>query len=239
MGLRVVSLVPSATESLLAWDITPVAVTRFCEQPALLAVGGTKDPDVDAVIALHPDLVVLCEEENRSEDAAALTAAGLATHVIRIDSVEDVEPELERLAAAVGVDRAPVEAMPPPAAATTMTALVPIWRRPWMTVSGGTYGSSVLAHLGIANVFAGAATRYPVFDFEEAAALAPDVVIAPSEPYPFGERHRDELEQLAPVVFVDGQDLFWWGVRTPSALARLGAQLDPVRASRSSRPRTA
>jgi ABC-type Fe3+-hydroxamate transport system substrate-binding protein len=236
--VRVVSLVPSATESLLAWDVIPVAVTRFCEQPALLAVGGTKDPDVDAVIALRPDLVVLCEEENRLEDAAALTAAGLATHVIRIDAVEDVEPELERLAAAVGVERAPSDAIGP-APRVTAAAVIPIWRRPWMTVSGGTYGSSVLAHLGIANVFAGAADRYPVFTFEDAAALAPDVVIAPSEPYPFKERHRDELEQLAPVVLVDGQDLFWWGVRTPSALARLAAVLERVTTSRSSPPRTA
>jgi ABC-type Fe3+-hydroxamate transport system substrate-binding protein len=240
--VNIVSLVPSATETLLAWRVTPVAVTRFCEQPALLAVGGTKDPDIDAVIALRPDLVVLCEEENRLEDAAALGAAGLATHVIRIDSVEDVEPELARLAAAVGVDRAPADAIPP-APVATATAVMPIWRRPWMTVSGGTYGSSVLAHLGVANVFADAAERYPAFTFAEAAALAPDVVIAPSEPYPFKERHRDELEQLAPVVLVDGQDLFWWGVRTASALARLrrtfeAAQLEPVTATRSSpRPR--
>ncbi|MEY2588091.1 MAG: hypothetical protein QOJ67_75, partial [Acidimicrobiaceae bacterium] len=63
--MRIVSLVPSATESLLAWGVTPVAVTRFCEQPELLAVGGTKDPDVAAIVALRPDLVVLCEEENR------------------------------------------------------------------------------------------------------------------------------------------------------------------------------
>jgi ABC-type Fe3+-hydroxamate transport system substrate-binding protein len=236
--VRVVSLVPSATESLLAWDVIPVAVTRFCEQPSLPAVGGTKDPDVDAVIALRPDLVVLCEEENRLEDAAALSAAGLATHVIRIDAVEDVEPELDRLAAAVGVERAPADAIAP-APRVIAAAVIPIWRRPWMTVSGGTYGSSVLAHLGIANVFAGAADRYPVFTFEEAAALAPDVVIAPSEPYPFKERHREELQQLAPVVLVDGQDLFWWGVRTPSALARLAARLQPVTATRSSPPPTA
>ena len=241
--MQVVSLVPSATESLLAWDVVPVAVTRFCEQPALLAVGGTKDPDVEAVIALRPDLVVLCEEENRAEDAAALTAAGLATHVIRIDSVEDVERELERLATALGVDRPSSDATPP-ATGVKMRAVVPIWRRPWMTLSGSTYGSSVLAHLGIANVFAGAADRYPTFTLEEAAGLAPDVVIAPSEPYPFKERHREELEVLAPVVLVDGQDLFWWGVRTPSALARLrrtfeAARLERVTATRSSLPPTA
>jgi hypothetical protein len=49
----------------------------------------------------------------------------------------------------------------------------------------------------------------------------PAVVLAPSEPYPFGERQREELEAVAPVVFVDGKDLFWWGVRTKDAMARL------------------
>jgi ABC-type Fe3+-hydroxamate transport system substrate-binding protein len=233
--IRVVSLVPSATESLLAWDITPVAVTRFCEQPALLSVGGTKDPDVAAIVELQPDLVVLCEEENRKEDADALTAAGLPIHVIRIDAVQDVEPALERLSHAVDAKRAPAEPIPPEQPQRA-TALVPIWRRPWMTLSATTYGSSVLAHLGIVNVFASADVRYPSFDLDEVKTRAPDVVIAPSEPYPFAERHRNELEQVAPVVFVDGQDLFWWGVRTPAALQRLATQLEDVRPTRASRP---
>ena len=56
---------------------------------------------------------------------------------------------------------------------------------------------------------------------EEAAGLGPDVVLAPSEPYAFGERHRTELETVAPLIFVDGQDLFWWGSRTLAALGRL------------------
>ena len=55
----------------------------------------------------------------------------------------------------------------------------------------------------------------------EVAGAQPDLVLAPSEPYPFGERHRAELEQVAPVLLVDGRDLFWWGVRTPAALERL------------------
>ena len=47
--MRVVSLVPSVTETVLAWGVTPVAVTRFCEQPDLVQVGGTKDPDLEAI----------------------------------------------------------------------------------------------------------------------------------------------------------------------------------------------
>ena len=222
--MRVVSLVPSVTETLLAWGITPVGVTRFCEHPELQAVGGTKDPDLPAVVALQPDLVVVNDEENRREDAGALADAGLDVHVVRIGSVGEVAPQLAALAARVGAP-APEALDLPEARAPGRRAFVPIWRRPWMTLDGTTYGSSVLAWLGVANVFEHAERRYPEVTLEEVARRRPDVVLAPSEPYPFGPRHVAELSQLAPVRLVDGQDLFWWGVRTPAALRRLAAAL--------------
>jgi ABC-type Fe3+-hydroxamate transport system substrate-binding protein len=221
---RVVSLVPSATETLLAWGIEPVAVTRFCEQPDLVTVGGTKDPDVDAIVALEPDLVVVCVEENRREDADALEQAGLELFVFDIDHVADVGPQLVALADRLGVPR-PVEVYPPAVPIVSRCAFVPIWRRPWMTLSGGTYGSSLLERVGIANLFADDGTRYPEVELGDVASSGADLVIAPSEPYPFTERHRAELEAVAPVVFVDGRDLFWWGVRTPDAIGRLAAAL--------------
>lgn len=221
---RVVSLVPSVTETLLAWGVEPVAVTRFCEQPDLRSVGGTKDPDVAAIVALEPDLVVVNDEENRRTDAEALVAAGLDVHVVTIDRVEDVAPQLTRLAAVVGVPAPAPWAAPRPGGARRR-AFVPVWRNPWMSVSAGTYGASLLAALGIDVLFGDAVDRYPEVTLAEAAALQPDLVVAPSEPYPFGKRQRDELQQVAPVVFVDGQDLFWWGVRTPGALGRLGRVL--------------
>jgi ABC-type Fe3+-hydroxamate transport system substrate-binding protein len=228
LTVRVVSLVPSVTETLLAWGVTPVAVTRYCEQPALPAVGGTKDPDVAAVVALRPDLVVLNDEENRLEDAEALGTAGLAVHVLTIDSVEDVAPALAGLRARLGLPEVTTPALPPPVA-SRLRAFVPVWRRPWMTMHGGTYGSSLLARLGVTNVFADEPDRYPTVTLEEAAARSPDVVLAPSEPYPFTERQRPELESVAPFVAVDGQDLFWWGTRTPAALTRLAEQLAELR----------
>jgi ABC-type Fe3+-hydroxamate transport system substrate-binding protein len=220
---RVVSLVPSLTETLLAWGVVPVAVTRFCEQPDLLAVGGTKDPDVDAIIGIAPDLVLVNDEENRREDHDALVDAGLDVEVIRISSVDDVAGELARLRDRVGLVPAPLEPLPPPRPITTRV-FVPIWKRPWMSIGAGTYGASLLAHLGAENIFDDAGS-YPEVTLEDAAARRPDLVLAPSEPYPFGERHRTQLEVVAPVVFVDGQDLFWWGSRTPAALRRLAAAI--------------
>lgn len=237
---RVVSLVPSVTETLLAWGVTPVACTRFCEQPGLPHVGGTKNPDVDAIVDLAPDLVVMCVEENRREDADALTAAGMATASLSIDGVGDVAPGLRMLSALVHAEQAAAPDIAAVEAAAgrsdeasmedgaCLRAFVPIWKRPWMTMAGGTYGSSLLAAIGVDNVFADAAVRYPTVTFDEVRARRPDVVLAPSEPYPFGERHIPLFEDVAPVVLVDGQDLFWWGTRTPRALHRLADQLDAI-----------
>jgi len=223
---RVISLVPSVTETLLAWGVTPVACTRFCEQPDLPHVGGTKDPDVAGIVELRPDLVVLCVEENRREDADALTEAGVATAALSIDGVADVAPALRMLAGLVGVDPDGVEEADTTAAVgERLRAFVPVWKRPWMSLAGGTYGSSLLASVGVDNVFADADDRYPTVTLEDARARRPDVVLAPSEPYPFRERHVPLLAEVAPVVLVDGQDLFWWGVRTPAAAERLRRQL--------------
>lgn len=223
---RVISLVPSVTETLLAWNVTPVACTRFCEQPDLPHVGGTKDPDVAGIVELRPDLVVLCVEENRREDADALTEAGVATAALSIDGVADVAPALRMLAGLVGVDPNGVEEADTSApVGERLRAFVPVWKRPWMSLAGGTYGSSLLASIGVDNVFADADDRYPTVTLEDARARRPDVVLAPSEPYPFRERHVPLLAEVAPVVLVDGQDLFWWGVRTPAAAERLRRQL--------------
>ncbi len=225
MGLRVVSLVPSTTETLLSWGVDVVACTRFCEQPQLAHVGGTKDPDIAAVIALRPDVVVVDREENRRDDADALVAAGVRIHVTHVRSLADVVPMTAELAEAVGIM---VPQLSPELDATAqfpqITAFVPIWRRPWMTINGATYGSSVLAHLGVVNVFSDHPDNYPVIDLDEVVARQPGMVLLPSEPYRFSQRHAGELVARLPaavVVDVDGQDLFWWGIRTPAAIGRL------------------
>ena len=214
---------PSVTETLLAWGIRPVACTRFCEQPDLPHVGGTKDPDVAGITDLAPDLVVLDEEENRREDHDALVAAGLAVHVLAVRDLAGLDAEMTGLAEAVGTSWEPLAAANEPVA--TRRAWVPIWKRPWMALGEPTYGSAVLRALGIANV-AAAEGAYPEMDPGAARAAGAELVVAPSEPYPFAERHRAELEAAAPEVrFVDGRDLLWWGTRTRGAVVRLADQL--------------
>ena len=220
----IVSLVPSVTETLLAWGVVPAACTRFCEQPDLPHVGGTKNPDVEAIVALRPSLVVMCDEENRREDADALAAAGVPVHSCSPRSVAEVAPALGDLAdRLLAVGATPVRSSEPLPSVGPLgvRAFVPIWRRPWMSLAGDTYGSSVLRAIGVDNVFADAADRYPEVDLDEARARRSEVVLAPSEPYAFRPAHLAELAEVAPVIEVDGQDLFWWGARTPVAVGRL------------------
>jgi hypothetical protein len=179
-------------------------------------------------------LVIVNDEENRVEDAEALVAAGLRVHSMSPRSVAEVGPAMIAFGRAVGVD------IPPPFPARewdrwlslqTVTtprarATVLVWRRPWMTLNGDTYGSSLLELIGIDNVFAGASDRYPEVTLDGIGGHRPDLVLLPSEPYPFKDRHVAEIDDALPDVevrLVDGRDLFWWGIRTPAAVARLRA----------------
>lgn len=235
---RVVSLVPSATETLLALGVTPVACTRFCEQPGIPTVGGTKNPDVAAVVALAPDLVVVNDEENRHEDFRALVAAGIAVHSMSPRRVDEVAPAVRALADAVGAglpEDAPGREWDVrtdelgEARGRRVRAVTFVWRRPWMTLSADTYGSSLLDLVGYENAFADATERYATVTLADVAARRPDVVVLPSEPYAFVARHRAEVEAAVPgcaVRFVDGRDVFWWGIRTPAAARRLALAAD-------------
>lgn len=236
--MNVVSLVPSATETLVALGVAPLACTRYCDLPGVPTVGGTKRPDIGAIVALAPDLVVVNNEENRREDAAALAGAGLALHDMSPRTIDEVGPEVRALAARLDVD------VPSPFTADEwdgwlasmltprwFDAFVPVWRRPWMSLAADTYGASLLDLLGVGNVFADSFVRYPEVTLEEVAARAPNVVLLPSEPYEFDERHEREVRNAVagvPVAFVDGRDLFWWGIRTPAAAQRLRAMLSSL-----------
>lgn len=225
---RVVSLVPSLTETLLAWGVVPIACTRFCEQPNIARVGGTKDPDIAGILALAPDIVVMDREENRREDAEALAAAGVRVHDTHVRSVSDVIAEMKQLREMLDLEPLPHSAIEAASAVEKRTAFVAIWRRPWMTCSGATYGSSMLASIGVDNVCATSEQTYPAVTLEDVVALAPQMVLLPSEPYPFRARHAAEIAAALPdadIRLIDGQDLFWWGARTSAARQRLAQAL--------------
>lgn len=224
--MKIVSLVPSVTETLLAWNIEPTACTRFCEQPSLHHVGGTKDPDIAAIVALQPDLVVVDREENRKEDAEALIEQGITVCDLHVVSVHDVPQEMQRLSDLVGGPT--LELSERVEQEQRSIAFVPIWRRPWMTISEKTYGATLLRCLGIQVFQPDSPDAYPTLSDDDLAGLAAQMVLLPTEPYVFSERHIAEVQErtgISDVRIIDGKDLFWWGARTNDALARLGKDL--------------
>ena len=233
---RVVSLVPSLTETIAV--TAPgllVGATDWCIQPAELEVArvrGTKNPDVEAVIGLQPDVVLANEEENRESDLVALRAAGLAVWVTAPQDVPGALRSLDRmLRLACRVPRpdwldqaeqawADLPVVPP---SLQRRAIIPIWRRPWMTVGRDTFAGDVLARLGVANVLADADDRYPKVDLSVLPAY--DLVVLPDEPYAFGPTDGPEVFPHVDVALVDGRQLTWYGPSLVTAPDVLSAQL--------------
>jgi ABC-type Fe3+-hydroxamate transport system substrate-binding protein len=223
---RVVSLVPSLTESIAATRPDAlVAVTQWCTHPAELAVErirGTKNPDVRRIIELRPDLVVANQEENRHKDVALLRAAGVPVWVTVTETVPGAIAALQRMfTAALGwpepdwltTCHAIWDALVPPA---RLRVAIPIWRDPWMAVGRDTFGGDLAARLGLANAFANSAERYPHVTVEEIIAAAPDLILLPDEPYRFTLEDGPEAFPGLPCALVQGRALTWYG---PSLLS--------------------
>ena len=253
---RIVSLVPSLTETLFALGAGPrvVAVTRYCEEPAAAVasmpkVGGTKNPDLAAIGALTPDLVIMNAEENRREDFEALAALGLTVFVTEPKTIMDGVRLIDRMGviAACRDEGAALAADQDARVRGTLAAIAgrppvryfcPIWRKPWMAFNADTYAHDMLRAAGGENVCDAASARYPTVDLEEIAAAAPEVVLLPDEPYHFTAKDRPALDALGAtpalrhdrVHFVDGKALSWYGPRIADGLAHFSAIFAATRA---------
>jgi ABC-type Fe3+-hydroxamate transport system substrate-binding protein len=271
---RVVSLVPSVTESLfdLALGDRLVGVTDYCVRPAagvarLPKIGGTKNADVERIIALRPDLVIANQEENSRADVEALQAAGITLWLTFPKTVQDAlnllwammelfdEPSMVPRVRLIEQTVDVVERMEM-ARTEPCRVFAPIWYDPLMTFNVETYAHDLLRVCGGSNVFGererryplaadigdaaahevddarveGRDTRYPRITLAEVEAMQPHVILLPSEPFAFDERHRAEFLELdvpaaraGRVHLVDGSLLTWHGTRIAYALTELPA----------------
>lgn len=220
--MRVVSLVPSLTEA-VARSVPGalVGATDWCTHPAdldVIRVGGTKNPRTDRILALAPDLVIANEEENREPDLAALREAGAEVLVTEVRSVPQAFAELTRVLRACGapgrprwLDEAEEAWFALPTPEIRRTAVVPIWRRPWMALGRDTFAGDVLARLGVDHLHAGHPERYPRIPLQDLNAAAPDVVVLPDEPYRFTAEDGPEAFPGLPCALVSGRHLTWYG----------------------------
>ncbi len=240
---RVVSLVPSITEAIAATaPEVLVGATDWCTHPADLdvtRVRGTKNPHLQAIADLSPDLVVVNQEENRELDVRRLRERGIAVWVTVIETVEQSLDSLDRLfveALGTGVPDWLAEArrvwsQPAPSPVpngpgstssnpTARTVAVPIWRDPWMVVGPRTFTGDLLARLGATNAFDDASDRYPTTTPEAIEASGADLVLLPDEPYVFTALDGPEAFTL-PTELVSGRLLTWYGPSLVEARAVL------------------
>ncbi|RSS49892.1 cobalamin-binding protein [Streptomyces sp. WAC07061] len=234
--MRVVSLVPSLTEAVAVSAPGVLAgATDWCTHPADLGdavrVGGTKNPDVRAVVELRPDLVIANEEENRAPDLEALRAAGLEVLVTEIRDLPQALAELDRvLVGALGLERPQwldraEEAWAAVEPVGDLTAFVPVWRRPWMVLGRDTFAGDLLARLGVRNAYAGHPERYPRVPAQELAASGCDLVVLPDEPYAFTAHDGPEAFPGLRAALVSGRHLTWYGPSLAEAPRVLAAAL--------------
>jgi ABC-type Fe3+-hydroxamate transport system substrate-binding protein len=254
---RIVSLVPSWTETLFALGAGDrvVGATRFCVEPAdrigaVAKIGGTKNPDLRAIGELAPDLVIANAEENRREDVEQIRAQGIAvlttyprTIPAAVKSLLDIgraigcEAEAGALAREITLTVSGIETAVGVWAKLRIRVFCPIWKNPWMAFNADTYAHDVLRMMGYNNVFASAGERYPMTTLAEALERRPDIVILPDEPYAFGERDVEDLKKALPpalsrrLLVVSGRDLHWYGVHMVAGLRSLADRLARVRVS--------
>lgn len=254
---RIICLVPSITETLFALGVGDyvVGVTDYCTHPPdevvrRQKVGGTKDPHIETIMQLAPDLVIVNDEENRREDFSLLTDQGLPVYVTAPRTVADGIAMIERLGPVLGCQTASEkmvrrlrtiyeEVVAQLATGPRLRVFCPIWRKPWMAFNADTYADDMLWCCGAENVVRTNAERYFSTTLEEIAALQPDVVVLPSEPYPFTNKHFVHLKELAETpagrgghfYCIDGMALCWYGPRIADGLTELARLFTYVRAT--------
>ena len=182
----------------------------------------TKDPDIEAIAALKPDLVISNKEENRREDVEALRARGIEVLVTEIDSVREAIGGIRQMGELLE-RREPAAQLEEEIEAALLTAqlaqaatrvYVGVWHNQMLGPGAATYGQSLIDECGGVNVL-GHRERYP--------ELSPDFILLPDEPFPFDGGHARYYGQFAPARVIDGKLLWWYGPRMPAAIGALRA----------------
>lgn len=225
---RIISLVPSLTELIIDFGLGGQLIgrTRFCVHPAekvktIPIIGGTKNPNIEKIIALKPDLIIANKEENTKKEVEELSKH-VEVVVTEIDSVEEAIEWVQKLGVKLGVEEAADQLITSVERLTSMTndfhpisTAYFIWRQPWMTIGNDTYIHDIMNHFGLINIF-GDQTRYPETNLSELASLSPELVLLSSEPYPFKKKHFQEIRINCPnsrILLVDGEWFSWYGSR--------------------------
>ncbi|MFC1729263.1 ABC transporter substrate-binding protein [candidate division KSB1 bacterium] len=242
---RIVSLICSITETLFDLGAGELLAGRtdYCIRPPGLVdtvpmTGGPKNPDIDRILALNPDLIIANIEENEKPDIEKFENAGIPVFVTYPRTVSDSVELIKTLAEITGASQAAASYI---ARAESLIeqvgcavgksgkgprVLYLIWRKPYMSINGDTYIHDLIVFCGGMNVCAGHRDRYPVVSTEDISALEPDIIILPSEPFRFTGKHKREIMNQVSVpavrnkqvILADGELYSWYGTRMLYAL---------------------
>lgn len=239
---NIVSLVPSITELLYTLQLGEqvAGITKFCVHPdswfrQKTRVGGTKNIKTSVIHQLQPDLIIANKEENVKEQVEEL-AKHYPVWITDVNNLTDALEMIEQIGTITGAQ----------AKATSLTSEIKaafnqlqttnyqpqtgylIWRNPYMTIGNDTFIHDMLTRCGFINIF-GNTTRYPAIDTWQLTGC--DLLLLSSEPFPFQQKHIDELQAHLPntkIVLVDGEMFSWYGSRLLQAPAYFSKLLNSI-----------
>ncbi len=244
--MKVVSLVPSITEALFDLGLTEnevVGRTKFCIHPAekvknVTIIGGTKNINIDKIRALQPDIILANKEENVKEQVEALIN-DFKVIVTNVENIEDnyyllknlgkifnkeVKAQLFNLKIYDILNQTKIE--------SPIKVAYLIWKNPYMTIGSDTFIHKILAEIGFENIFKDQ-KRYPEIQTEDLAEA--DIIMLSSEPFPFKEKHIEELKEFYPdkkIMIVDGEAFSWYGThiaKCENYFKKLIAEIESIR----------
>ncbi|MCS3868775.1 ABC-type Fe3+-hydroxamate transport system substrate-binding protein [Chryseobacterium ginsenosidimutans] len=223
--MKVVSLVPSITEALFDLGLTEneiVGRTKFCIHPEekvknVAIIGGTKNINIDKIKALQPDLILANKEENIKEQVEALME-DFKVIVTNVENIEDNYYLLKNLGQIFHKEERAqhfnlkiYEILNEAKIKSPIKVAYLIWKNPYMTIGSDTFIHKILGEIGFENIFKDK-TRYPEIQTEDLAEA--DIIMLSSEPFPFKEKHIEELKEFYPdkkMMIVDGEAFSWYG----------------------------
>jgi ABC-type Fe3+-hydroxamate transport system substrate-binding protein len=227
---RIVCTVPSITELLHYFQLNEetIGITKFCIHPnewfiKKEKVGGTKNLNIEKIISLRPDLIICSKEENvkaqidllaennsvfvtdvktYEEALQMIFDIGLITN--KLKEADDLVTKIKTLFKAFNEN--PFK---------KIDCVYVIWKDPFMTIGGDTFIHSMMQKMGLNNLYA-STKRYPNFSIDDIKKLQPQLMLLSSEPYPFSEKHLQEIRLLFPtikVLLANGEIFSWYGSR--------------------------
>ena len=237
---RIISLVPSQTELLydLGLQDEVIGITKFCIHPAewfhnKTRVGGTKQVKIGMVHQLLPDLIIANKEENVKEQieelekhypvwiSDVLNLQDAASMISDLGEITGKEKEASEITQKIKKNFSRLQTSIQAAAGTKFRSCYLIWRNPYMTIGGDTFINAMMEAAGFENIFKDR-TRYPEISIEELQMKNPECILLSSEPFPFKQKHIDELQPQLPgvrIMLADGQMFSWYGSRLIKAPA--------------------